>query len=64
MTAFSFHPVKHITTGEGGMVTTDNARFADTLRKFRNHGISSEARTPGKRTMALRDGFAGIQLSD
>jgi perosamine synthetase len=44
MTVFSFHPVKHLTTGEGGMVTTDNPRFADTLRKFRNHGINSEAR--------------------
>jgi perosamine synthetase len=44
MTVFSFHPVKHLTTGEGGMVTTDNPRFADTLRKFRNHGITSEAR--------------------
>src|SRR5438445_9986442 len=44
MTVFSFHPVKHLTTGEGGMVTTDNPVFADTLRKFRNHGISSEAR--------------------
>ena len=44
MTVFSFHPVKHLTTGEGGMVTTDNARFADTLRKFRNHGIGSDAR--------------------
>jgi perosamine synthetase len=44
MTVFSFHPVKHLTTGEGGMVTTDNAKFADTLRRFRNHGISSNAR--------------------
>jgi perosamine synthetase len=44
MTVFSFHPVKHLTTGEGGMVTTNNLRLADTLRKFRNHGISSEAR--------------------
>jgi UDP-4-amino-4,6-dideoxy-N-acetyl-beta-L-altrosamine transaminase len=44
MTVFSFHPVKHLTTGEGGMVTTDNPDFADTLRKFRNHGISSGAR--------------------
>ena len=44
MTVFSFHPVKHITTGEGGMVTTNNARFAETLRRFRNHGISSDAR--------------------
>ena len=44
MTVFSFHPVKHITTGEGGMVTTGDAKFAETLRRFRNHGISSEAR--------------------
>lgn len=44
MTVFSFHPVKHLTTGEGGMVTTDNAQFADKLRMFRNHGISSNAR--------------------
>ena len=44
MTVFSFHPVKHITTGEGGMVTTNNAKFAQTMRQFRNHGISSDAR--------------------
>src|SRR5271168_2069523 len=44
MTVFSFHPVKHLTTGEGGMVTTDNPVFAETLRRFRNHGIGSDAR--------------------
>jgi perosamine synthetase len=44
MTVFSFHPVKHITTGEGGMVTTNNPKLAETLRCFRNHGISSDAR--------------------
>ena len=44
MTVFSFHPVKHLTTGEGGMVTTDNPVYADTLRKFRNHGITTSAR--------------------
>jgi perosamine synthetase len=44
MTVFSFHPVKHLTTGEGGMVVTNDARLAQTLRRFRNHGISSEAR--------------------
>jgi perosamine synthetase len=43
MTTFSFHPVKHITTGEGGMVTTNNADFARRLRIFRNHGIDSDA---------------------
>ena len=44
MTTFSFHPVKHITTGEGGMVTTDNPEFARRLRMCRNHGIDPEAR--------------------
>lgn len=44
MTVFSFHPVKHLTTCEGGMVTTDRDDFAQNLRRFRNHGISSEAR--------------------
>jgi perosamine synthetase len=44
MTVFSFHPVKHLTTGEGGMVATNDPRLAETLRCFRNHGINSEAR--------------------
>src|SRR5215467_11331809 len=44
MTVFSFHPVKHITTGEGGIVTTDRPELAARLRLFRNHGINSDAR--------------------
>lgn len=44
MTVFSFHPVKHISTGEGGMVTTNNEELARRLRIFRNHGINSDAR--------------------
>ncbi len=44
MTVFSFHPVKHITTGEGGMVTTDDSGYARRLRLFRNHGVESDAR--------------------
>ena len=43
-TTFSFHPVKHITTGEGGMVTTNDAELAERLRRFRNHGIEREVR--------------------
>ena len=39
MTTFSFHPVKHITTAEGGMVTTDSPELAKRLRLFRSHGI-------------------------
>lgn len=45
MTVFSFHPVKHITTGEGGMVTTDDRELTRRLRMFRNHGIESDAMT-------------------
>jgi len=44
MTVFSFHPVKHITTGEGGMITTDDGDLADRMRIFRNHGIISDPR--------------------
>jgi perosamine synthetase len=44
MTVFSFHPVKHLATGEGGMVATDRADYAESLRRFRNHGISNDAR--------------------
>ncbi len=44
LTAFSFHPVKHIATGEGGMVTTGDEGLATRLRMFRNHGITSEPR--------------------
>ncbi|GAB4364322.1 MAG: UDP-4-amino-4,6-dideoxy-N-acetyl-beta-L-altrosami ne transaminase [Deltaproteobacteria bacterium] len=43
-TAFSFHPVKQITTGEGGMVTTDDPDLAERMRIFRNHGITSDHR--------------------
>ena len=39
MCVFSFHPVKPITTGEGGMVTTNDDDLADRLRRFRSHGI-------------------------
>lgn len=43
MTVFSFHPVKHITTGEGGLVTTNDPRLAKRLRRFRSHGIDADA---------------------
>jgi perosamine synthetase len=44
LTVFSLHPVKHITTGEGGIVTTNDVKLANRLRMFRNHGIDSDAR--------------------
>jgi perosamine synthetase len=42
LSTFSFHPVKPITTGEGGAVTTDNRDLAETIKRFRNHGIVQE----------------------
>ena len=42
MTTFSFHPVKHITTGEGGMITTNEAKLYEKLMLFRTHGITRE----------------------
>lgn len=42
MTTFSFHPVKHITTGEGGMITTNNEELYKKLLLFRSHGITRE----------------------
>jgi UDP-4-amino-4,6-dideoxy-N-acetyl-beta-L-altrosamine transaminase len=42
VTVFSFHPVKMITTGEGGMALTQDVAVADTLRLLRNHGITRD----------------------
>ena len=41
LTVFSFHPVKHITTGEGGMVITNNATYFERMKMFRNHCINA-----------------------
>lgn len=53
--AFSFHPRKTITTGEGGMITTNDDELADKLRKLRNHGasISEEERHTGPQPYIL-----------
>lgn len=42
MTTFSFHPVKPITTGEGGMIVTDNEEFYQKMILFRSHGITRD----------------------
>ena len=44
LSTFSFHPVKHLTTGEGGMVTTADPALNRRLRRLRNHGIDSDFR--------------------
>jgi perosamine synthetase len=49
LVTLSFHPVKHITTGEGGVVLTGDAELAARLRRFRNHGIDADADTRAAR---------------
>jgi perosamine synthetase len=44
LSTFSFHPVKHVTTGEGGMIATDDPALAKRMRTFRNHGITTDHR--------------------
>lgn len=55
--AFSFHPRKSITTGEGGMATTNDDRLAEKMNMLRNHGasISEEQRHAGPRPYILPD---------
>lgn len=43
LAVFSFHPVKHIATGEGGMVTTNNPALYEKLCLYRSHGITKES---------------------
>jgi perosamine synthetase len=44
LSAFSLHPVKHVTTGEGGAITTADPELAGRMRTFRNHGITVDHR--------------------
>lgn len=57
MAAFSFHPRKSVTTGEGGMLTTNDDGLADIADRLRNHGasISEEQRHHGARPYILPD---------
>jgi perosamine synthetase len=48
LSTFSLHPVKPMTTGEGGVITTDDPVLAQKMRVFRNHGITSDHRSREK----------------
>jgi UDP-4-amino-4,6-dideoxy-N-acetyl-beta-L-altrosamine transaminase len=54
MTTFSFHPVKTITTGEGGVIMTNNEKYYRALKSFRTHGIT---RDPKLLTINRYDGY-------
>lgn len=49
LTCFSFHPIKNITTGEGGMITTNNKKLSDRLRIYSWHGLDKEAQNRYKK---------------
>lgn len=61
--SFSFHPVKPITTAEGGIVTTNNAELAERMRVFRSHGIERRPEKGGWHYEIVREGF-NYRLSD
>lgn len=67
LTTFSLHPVKHITSGEGGVVTTNNFEFARRMRLFRNHGITCDHRqraTQGSWYYEIQDLGYNYRLTD
>ncbi|MCZ7585356.1 MAG: UDP-4-amino-4,6-dideoxy-N-acetyl-beta-L-altrosamine transaminase [Deltaproteobacteria bacterium] len=61
---FSFHPVKPITTAEGGMVVTNNKSFAEKMRRFRTHGIVKGTRRSEPWFHEMRDLGFNYRLSD
>jgi perosamine synthetase len=64
MTVLSLHPVKIMTTGEGGAVLTDRDDLADHLRRFRNHGISTELAERRDWTYAMVELGYNYRLTD
>ncbi|GKU76802.1 UDP-4-amino-4,6-dideoxy-N-acetyl-beta-L-altrosamine transaminase [Paenibacillus sp. L3-i20] len=59
MTMFSFHPVKHVTTGEGGVIVTNDAALFERLRLFRNHGMTRDSHN-----MTRNDGPWYYEMTD
>ena len=64
LTVLSLHPAKILTTGEGGAVLTDRDDLADALRRFRNHGISTELAERRDWTYAMVELGYNYRLTD
>jgi perosamine synthetase len=67
MTVFSFHPVKHITTGEGGAITTNNKKLYDKLCALRSHGVYRDkkmAKEKGPWYYEMRDLGFNYRMTD
>ena len=64
ITTFSFHPVKPLTTAEGGAVCTGRPAYADRMQRFRNHGISTEQQQRSDWRYEMTDLGYNYRLSD
>jgi perosamine synthetase len=67
LNTFSFHPVKHVTTGEGGAIASDDPELIRRMRMFRNHGITTDFRqreTVGSWVYDMVDLGFNYRLSD
>ena len=62
ISTFSLHPLKTITTGEGGIITTNNSKIAKNIKLFRSHGISKDKKSYWNYDV-LKNGF-NYRLSD
>ena len=62
ISTFSLHPLKTITTGEGGIITTNNSKIAKNIKLFRSHGILKDKKNYWNYDV-LRNGF-NYRLSD
>lgn len=62
MTVFSFHPVKIVTTAEGGLVVTNDTELGHRLRLFRSHGITSDAECMERRPESELWNYQQIEL--
>jgi perosamine synthetase len=64
MTVLSFHPVKHITTGEGGMVLTNSSDYCQKLKTFRHHGINKNLAGQGPWYYEIPEPGYNFRLTD
>jgi dTDP-4-amino-4,6-dideoxygalactose transaminase len=63
MCCFSFHPVKTVTTGEGGAITTNSPQLAESLRRFRHHGVNRVEGMPAWHYDVVEQGY-NYRLTD
>jgi len=64
MTVMSFHPVKHITTGEGGAVFTNDEDLYNRLKRFRSHGITRNSEDLMNTDLAFQKRHKGVTKQD